>query len=196
MVIVLRETIEQELLQNGYTVDKVQFGKSQKGFVNTQLFNDWGRNTVLREIGRRRQLHRYEGPAVLIFDGFGCHLNSTFQELLENENIVCVQLPPHTSNQLQPCDLGIFANQKRRQNRVAVAAHWSRQTKQAIKMVGSFRLASTPKNVVAAFRKGGIVTFVCQTNLTSMTRVDRRAATAVCETFEDDGGKARIRISS
>ena len=116
--------------------------------------------------------------------------------LARKRNIVCAQLPPHTSDQLQPCDLGIFANQKRWQNRVTVAAHWSRQTKQVIKMVDSFRLATTPKNVVAAFRKGGIVTVVDQTNLTLMARVDRRAATAVRETFEDDGGKARIRISS
>lgn len=199
MVIVPRETIEQELLLLGYTSDKVQFGTSEKGFVNTRLFNEWGRSTLVPEIRSRRRLHKYEGPAVLIFDGFGCHLNESFMELVENENIVCVQLPAHTSDQLQPCDLGIFGNQKRWQSRVTVAANWSRQTKQLIRVLDSFRLATTPKNVVSAFRKSGIVTFLDQRNLTLMARVDRRAASAVrgsdsLELNEDEGGKRRVWI--
>ena len=199
MVIVPRDTIEQELLLLGYTTDKVQFGRSEKGFVNTRLFNEWGRSTLVPEIESRRLRHGYDGPAVLIFDGFGCHLNSTFMELAENAGIICVQLPAHTSDQLQPCDLGIFANQKHWQSRVHVAANWSRQTKQLVRMIDSFRLATTPKNIVSAFRKSGIVTFLDQTNLTLMVRVDRLAATAVrgsngLELREDEGGKRRIRI--
>ena len=197
MVIVPRDTVEQELLQMGYTAEKVQMGRSDKGFVNSYLFTQWGKHTLVPDIRHRRQLHRYDGPGILIFDGFGCHLTEDFLALMEDENIVCVQLPPHTSDQLQPCDLGIFSNQKRWQSRVTVDPRWSRQTKQIVRIVDSFRLATTPKNVVAAFRKSGIVTFLDQ-NLTLRARVDRCFATAVRDVEdpapEDHEGKRRVKI--
>ena len=178
MIIVPRDTVEQELLLLGYTADKVQFGHSEKGFVNTSLFIEWGRSTLVPELRHRRKVHKYEGPALLIFDGFGCHLNEQFLEMMEDENVICLQLPPHTSDQLQPCDLGIFANQKRWQSRVTVDPGWSRQTKQIVRIVDSYRHATSYKNVVGAFRKSGIVTFLDQ-NLTLRARVDTSFATAV-----------------
>ena len=63
--------------------------------------------------------------------------------------------------------------------------------------VQSFRLATTPKNVVAAFRKSGIVTFL-DDNLTLRAGVDRCFATAVRDVEdpapEDHEGKRRVKI--
>ena len=140
----------------------------------------------------------YDGPCLVIMDGFGCHQTTDFLELLDEENIIYRFIPPHTSDQLQPLDLGIFANQKRCQSNITVDSTLNRQTRQVIKMYDSYRMATTPKNTVGAFRRGGIVTWLDDTNLTLMVRVDRKYATAVRGNghFEDvlDGDKERVRI--
>ena len=65
-------------------------------------------------------------------------------------------------------------------------------------MVDSFRCATTPKNVVGAFRKSGLVTFLDET-MRLMIRVDRSHATAVRH-FQGEpdeileGDKRRINI--
>lgn len=198
MVVLQRETIEAELLVRGYTVDKVLFGRSEKGFVTTKLFTRWGRQALLPEIRRRRAELEYDGPALLLLDGFGCHTSGEFTAMLEEENIICVVFPPHTSDQLQPCDLGIFANQKQYQARITVPQSLNRQTKQAIRIIDSFRCATTAKNIVGAFRKSGLVTFL-DDSMRLMLRVDRSHATAVrhFEAESDDimeGDKRRINI--
>lgn len=107
---------------------------------------------------------------------------------------MCQFLPPHTSDQLQPLDLGIFAIQKRWQSNVSVDDTLNRQTKQLIKILDSYRMATTPKNVIGAFRKGGIVTYLDET-LTLRVRVERACATAVRGEDDDDAGdKRRINI--
>ena len=195
MVVVQRETVEAELLLRGYTLDKVYLRRSDTGFVNTELFLDWGREIFFPELRRRRAEQSYEGPIVLIMDGFGCHTSEEFLELAEQENVICKLIPPHTSDQLQPLDLGIFANQKRWQSNVSVDQELNRQTKQIIKICDSYRMATTPKNVVSAFRKGGLVTWLDEESLTLMVRVDPSFATAVRE--DDDTrreDRRRIRI--
>ena len=198
MVVLQRETLEGELLIRGYTVDKVLFARSDKGFVTTRLFTRWGRQALLPEVQRRRAELDYDGPALLLLDGFGCHQSAEFVEMLEEANILCVFFPPHTSDQLQPCDLGIFGNQKHYQSRITVEPTLNRQTKQVVRMVDSFRCATTPKNVVGAFRKSGLVTFLDET-MRLMIRVDRSHATAVRH-FQGEpdeileGDKRRINI--
>ena len=153
MVVLQRDTVEQELLLRGYTNDRVFLTRSEKGFVTTSLFTLWGKHVLLPEVRRRRSEHEYDGPALLLLDGFGCHQSTAFLEMCEAENIICMMFPPHTSDQLQPCDLGIFANQKRQQSHVKVDSWLNRQTRQVICIIDSFRYATTAKNVVAAFPK-------------------------------------------
>ena len=102
-------------------------------------------------------------------------------------------------DQLQPLDLGIFANQKRWQGNITVDADLNRQTKQVIKICDSYRMATTHKNVVSAFRRAGFPTQWNDTTLTLMVDVDIRYATALRD--EDDEmmpidrqGKQRVRI--
>lgn len=198
MVVIQRETVEKELLLRGYTVDKVYLRRSDTGFVNTKLFLDWGREIFFPELKRRRFEQSYEGPIVLIFDGFGCHQSDAFLELAEENNVICKRIPPHTSDQLQPLDLGVFANQKRWQSNITVDADLNRQTKQIIKICDSYRMATTPKNVIGAFRKGGIVTWLDDSTLTLMVRVDPRYATRVRDDAEDADrrpeGRERVRV--
>ena len=47
----------------------------------------------------------------LDMNGFGCHTSEGFLEPAEQENVICQLISVHTSDQLQPLDLRIFANQ-------------------------------------------------------------------------------------
>lgn len=199
MVIVQRETVEKELLLRGYTADKVYLSRSDTGFVTSRLFLEWGTRVFFPELRRRRAELGYQGPAVLVMDGFGCHQTERFLELAAEENIITKFIPPHTSDQLQPLDLGIFANQKRWQGNITVDADLNRQTKQIIKSCDSYRMATTPKNVIGAFRKGGLVTWLDDTTLLLMIRVDPSLATALRHGDGNEGdvnpqAKQRVRI--
>ena len=134
----------------------------------------------------------------LDMNGFGCHTSEGFLEPAEQENVICQLISVHTSDQLQPLDLGIFANQKRWQSNVSVDDTLNRQTKQLIKILDSYRMATTPKNVIGAFRKGGIVTWLDDSTLTLMVRVDPTYATRVRDDAEDADrrpeGRERVRV--
>ena len=199
LVVVQRETIEQELLLRGYTLDKVQLARSDTGYVNKELFIQWAKRSLFPQMQQRRLELDYLGPILIILDGFGCHQSPEFQELAESENIVLRFIPPHSSDQVQPLDLGIFSNQKRWQNNISVEAQLNRQTKQVIKIVDSYRMATTFKNVVSSFRRAGIVTWLDETTLTLMVRVDKSYATAVRDVYDEEtrelpGDKERIAI--
>jgi len=73
LLILQRETMEAELLNSGYTKDKVQWGRSSTGFMNTGLFLQWARLSFFPELQRRRMDQDYYGPALLLLDGFGVH---------------------------------------------------------------------------------------------------------------------------
>ena len=199
MIVLQRETIEKELLLRGYTPDKVRLCRSDTGFVNSTLFLEWGKRCFFPDMRQRRAQLDYDGPILLIMDGFGCHQSEAFLELAEEENVVCRFIPPHTSDQLQPLDLGVFANQKRWQTNITVDADLNRQTKQVIKICDSYRMATTPKNVVSAFRRAGFTTHWDDTTATLMVDVDIRCATALRDGDDemipiDRQEKQRVRI--
>ena len=60
MVVLARETMEQELLDNGYTPDKVIYGRSDSGFMNTNLFMKWAKESFVPEMRAKRAWHGYD----------------------------------------------------------------------------------------------------------------------------------------
>lgn len=201
MVVLQRETIERELLEMGYTDQVVTYGHSETGFMNSSLFLQLAERSFFPEIRQRRALCDYEGPALLIMDGFNVHTSSAFDMLCEEANIVTILIPPPTSDQLQPCDLGLFAVMKRWQSNISLPPHLNKQTKQIVKMLDSLRMATTPKNVIGAFRKAGIISQFSIEKGKMLGAVDRSQATAVRH-FQDQAPvegretnpKERIRI--
>ena len=198
LIIVQRDTLERELLVRGYTADKIMFETTEKGYMNTEVFIKWGRSCFIPEMQRRRQDFGYDGPIILLLDQFGCHCNDVFVAMCEEQNILCMFLPPHTSDQLQPCDLGLFGIQKRWMSSIQIPDGLNWQTKQIVRIIDSYRMATTFKNVTSAFRRAGIVTYL-DDNLRLMARVDIRYSSAVrhlqCE--DDDtlpNDKQRINI--
>ena len=185
MLVLQRETLDCELLQLGYTNDKVCYGRSDTGYMSTELFLFWAENAFFPEIRDRRAKLDYAGPVLLLLDGFAVHHSEAFERMCEEENVILLFYPAHSSDQLQPCDLGLFANQKRWQGNISLPKGMSKQTKQAIKVLDSLRIAATPKNIIGAFHKSGIVNRYDPKTGRLMAWVDRLCATRVRHYDED-----------
>jgi hypothetical protein len=55
----------------------------------------------------------YNGPVIVILDGYTCHAIEHIQIGLRPKRIYLAPLPPHSSDQIQPLDLGMFTTVKR-----------------------------------------------------------------------------------
>ena len=60
-------------------------------------------------------------PTLLIFDGHSSHLTYLIASRETEENISIVLLPPHTTNVLQPLDVGLFRSFKAKLSKVTGA---------------------------------------------------------------------------
>ena len=159
LIAISRCTIETELYDFGYTPDKVILGYSESGYMNTNIFMKWAKKCFLPELAQRRCAYNYDGPALMILDGFGVHSCSDFEDLCDENNVFLQLIPPHSSDQLQFLDLGIFAIQKRWMSNISIpCANMNPQTKQVIRIHDSYVMSTTPKNIIGAFRAGGIIT--------------------------------------
>ena len=113
MIVLTRSTIETELYEFGYTQDKILFDYSKSGFMNTQLFVKWAKNAFSpilhnEDVTLITTVQCYSSLMALAFiyvmNLLNCALSTTF---------FCRCSHPHTSDQLQFLDLGIFAIHKR-----------------------------------------------------------------------------------
>ena len=125
------------------------------GFVNQQIFDDWFSNFCLNLMQKRIRLH-FNGPALLIMDGFRPHINSLNKVNIPNLNLYALIIPAHSSDQTQPLDLGTFGLSKRNIYKITNEAPASRVVNQLNKIVSSLWMASCPPAVVKAFRSAGI----------------------------------------
>jgi hypothetical protein len=51
-------------------------------------------------------------PLLLIVDGHAAHVNLNVIKLLQQNQIICLLLPPHSTHALQPIDVVLFNNVK------------------------------------------------------------------------------------
>ena len=160
LVITQRKTIDQELWMAGYNPDNVAIVHSENGYITASIFLQYLEKILIPYVNTVRQNLRYMGKAVVIMDGCSCHCIPEANAILAAADIEPVILPPHTSDQTQPCDLGLFGNMKNAQSRIHVAANKSTQTKQIIRMVSAYHAVCYPAAVLAAFRRSGISTLI------------------------------------
>jgi hypothetical protein len=98
----------------------------------------------------------YAGMVFLSLDGFSGHVTDAIEEACVYYEIQMIAIPPHTSSQAQPLDLGLFALHKSESHRVQSLLDFSTQMTKLIRWVYGFRKAATPVSVIAAFRRDGI----------------------------------------
>jgi hypothetical protein len=134
----------------------VELYSQTKAFIDTDIFADWFKDTFVVEVKRRRTLHSYNGPAFIIIDNCTAHSGASFQTLCQDNNIVPILLPPHSSNQLQPLDVSTFGIAKGYISRVNKLEKVNIQTDHIVRILKGFYLAASPPNIVATFRNAGI----------------------------------------
>ena len=95
-----------QTLRTGWFNDDAQTTTTQSPNVDILLIGCLG-------VGWRRfyspsERKTNQGKVLLIMDGHGSHKTKKFRETCEDNNIIPLYLPPHSTHLLQPLDLGIF----------------------------------------------------------------------------------------
>ena len=97
-VAIPRKTVELELMENGYTPDKISITYQENGFYDTDAFMQWVYEQLLHDIRTKRQIHNYQREALIILDGFGPHEYDDFLDICTDEGIIVLPLPAHASD--------------------------------------------------------------------------------------------------
>jgi hypothetical protein len=124
--------------------------------VNTQLFDDWFLHIFPLALAHRRITQAYDGPAVLLLDQCPAHQSDRFFQLCPDNNIKVCYFPPHSSNQLQPLDLCLFAVTKRLLARTNHLETMNIQTKHIARVACSFLAAAVQITIAKTFMLTGI----------------------------------------
>lgn len=133
------------LSDNGWTTN-------ERGLEWIQHFN---KHTKGRTIGAYR---------LLVLDGHESHHSTDFELFCQDNKIITLCMPPHSSHLLQPLDVGCFSPLKRaysRQIEDLMRAHVTHISKleffQAFK--AAFIATMTEENILGGFRGAGIIPF-------------------------------------
>ena len=99
---------------------------------------------------------------LLILDGHESYKLLSFQELCEENKIITLCMPPHSSHILQPLDVGCFAPLKRaysKEIRALALDHIGRIDKKAFiaTFARVFKQAFLKANITASFKATGLV---------------------------------------
>jgi hypothetical protein len=119
-----------------------------------------------------RKSQDYAGSIFLILEGFAAPISDAVEEQCLFYGVMLTIIPPHTSDQLQLLDLGLFAVQKLECHHVHPDIDLNTQTVKILKMPCSFQKALTPLNIIKVFRWAGLVsrwdgatkTFICHSD--------------------------------
>ena len=107
---------------------------------------------------KRRKTHNLVNDrALLIIDNFTSHLSEKFEKRCSEEKIQILNIPPHTSHLLQPLDLVLFGAFKNKIKNTVMISPMTAQSNQIITMFSAFQSASTISNVIASFKRSGII---------------------------------------
>jgi hypothetical protein len=155
-VIIPRVTFENELGQQGWTPEKLELYSQRHSYIDSDIFHDWCKDTLIPEIDTRRNKYNYQGDAFLLLDNCSPHRDQEAIEMCRQKKIKFLFLPPHSSHQLQCLDVSLFGLTKRHVSSYNRQSNLNVQTSHIIKVVSSFVRAATPSNITASFRNAGI----------------------------------------
>ena len=159
MIIIKRATIEKTILLHNYGPDQVLLGYSPKGYITKELFDQWLKEAFVPSVKRIRQQYGYYGPGIVIADGCTAHSTPYFNQVLQDLGLKLFLLPPHSSNQLQVLDLGVFAIHKSliRRLKLEEVENESEIVQIIVKIMNSWISCCTPTNIQSAWRAMGAI---------------------------------------
>jgi hypothetical protein len=114
-----------------------------------------------------------------LMDGLTCHGSDLVKDLCFENECFLQFLPPHSSDQVQPCDLGIFGPMKTNIARIRPTPDLSRQTKQVVKIFGAMQTTLLPPTIIHAFAQTGIRSHFAQEHNCLICSVDPSSARCV-----------------
>lgn len=132
---------------------------SESGWMNSELFP-----SVIKHFIKHTGSSK-ENPTLLILDNHDSHLSLNVLDVAKEAGVTMLTLPPHTSHKLQPLDLTVFAPFKSYYN--TAVDSWLLQHPGITFTIyniadcvrESYIKAMTPSNIIAGFRKAGIIPF-------------------------------------
>ena len=129
-------------------------GRSANGWINTELFFGWLANHFAKQVTIR--------PVVLLVDGHSSHIDIEVSKFCLENQILLYCLPAHSSNLLQPLDVGFFRSLKsawgKECNRYRAKSFGSNVTKEVFSEVFRDAWLSTVRTslFVNAFQESGV----------------------------------------
>ena len=88
-------------LQEG---DECYFGSSENGWSSNEFGLEW----LQKVFNRHTKEKSGQGRRLLIVDGHSSHVNISFLDWADQERIIILVLPPHSTHRLQPLDVAMF----------------------------------------------------------------------------------------
>ena len=86
-------------------VPGTRYGLSDNGWINTDLFEGWLAEHFIR--------HAVPGrPLLLLLDGHSTHYQPDVIRFARDHDVVMLCLPPHTTHEAKPLDVGVFSSLK------------------------------------------------------------------------------------
>jgi len=151
---------EGKYLNHEWTIGEVpgtKYGMSEKGWTDQELFMYWLKHFLDHAVPAR--------PLLLLLDGHSSHFELSSIQLAEEEGVIILCLPPHTTHESQPLDCGVFGPLKKQWTQVC--HDFQQENKGAVISKYSFSSlfskawlqALSVCNIVAGFRKCGVYPF-------------------------------------
>jgi hypothetical protein len=195
MIVTKRKTIEVSLLANNLGPDKLFLGYSDTGFITGQLFDEWCEFVLKVRVLEMRKEYCYDGVGVILVDGCTVHSTSKFKDICVDLNLCVFYLPPHSSNQTQPLDLGLFHVHKSRIRNTKLDVDDSLLVERISAIYHSWQSAATSVNITSAWEASGAVFTVGGPSFTFI-RFGKEYASKVSSNDEECKELKRMVIAS
>jgi hypothetical protein len=138
-----------------------RFEVSPNGWTSDEIGLRWLEKLFIPTISSRTK----GGYRLLILDGYGSYLTPRFDKICEENKIIPICMPPHSSYLLQPLDIGCFAVLKRVYGRLV-----EMKMRNGINHIDKFNfLEAYPSARIEAFKSEIIKNSFCSAGLIPFT---------------------------
>jgi hypothetical protein len=124
----------------------------ENAFIMRDLFIEWAHDVLFPEVERRGtwicgRIPGFEQAPLVILDGLKQHVCDRFFDIGFEEHIDLHVIPPHSSDQVKPCDPSLFAAAKNILARLPTDPELDKQCQDIDRLVSAIQSASMIKNV-------------------------------------------------
>jgi hypothetical protein len=145
-----------------------RFTVSPNGWTSNQIGLQW-----IQHFEKHTRAKTVSSRRLLILDNHGSHTTPEFRSFCEDNNIILLWMPPHSSHLLQPLDVGCFGPLKQafsKQNQNLIRNHIFHITKDDFlaSFHEAFLTSFSKANIQAGFRGSGLHPFDPETVLSQL----------------------------